>query len=137
MNVAETRAAGSFSQHLSRSFRLLIFLSLFNPVSPHNHRRNLGKLKNFELLAVFMNPMARIIGYEDALETLPGLRDYSGADASHHGHGIDEILDVINQLSAAGIASCVVGVRALRYYGAARVTHVCNKGLPCLATHAR
>lgn len=57
-------------------------------------------------------------------EKLPGLRDYSGARTSHDGHGIDEILDVINQLSAAGIPSCVVGVRALRYYGAARITDV-------------
>ena len=76
-----------------------------------------------------MAPTAYVIGYEEALETLPGLRDYSGADASHHGHGIDEILGVINRLSVAGIASCVVGVRALRYYGAARVTHVWNDGL--------
>jgi len=55
---------------------------------------------------------------------LPGLRDNSGACTSHSGHGIDEILDVINQLSVAGIPSCVVGVKALRYYGAARITDV-------------
>ncbi|KAK4100773.1 hypothetical protein N658DRAFT_507453 [Parathielavia hyrcaniae] len=58
----------------------------------------------------------------DYHEKLPGLRDYSGADANHGVHGIDEILDVIHQLSAAGIPFCVVGVSALRYYGAARVT---------------
>ena len=57
-------------------------------------------------------------------EKLPGLRDHSGKEGSHGGHGISEILNVIEQLSASGILSCVVGVRALRYYGAARVTDV-------------
>lgn len=60
----------------------------------------------------------------ETYEKLPGLRDYSGAQSSHGGHSINEILDVIGQLSAAGIPSCVVGVRALRYYGTARVTDV-------------
>ncbi|KAL2131436.1 hypothetical protein VTI74DRAFT_5105 [Chaetomium olivicolor] len=55
-------------------------------------------------------------------ERLPGLRDYSGALASHTGHGLGEILKVVTQLSAVGIPSCVVGVRALRYYGAGRAT---------------
>jgi hypothetical protein len=57
-------------------------------------------------------------------DILPGLRDYSGAQTSKG--GIDEILDVINLLSAAKVPSCVVGVKALRYYGAARITDVRN-----------
>ncbi|KAK4235158.1 hypothetical protein C8A03DRAFT_46646 [Achaetomium macrosporum] len=55
-------------------------------------------------------------------EILPGLRDHSGAQASHGGHGIDEIIAVIDHLSAAKIPSCVVGVMALYYYGAGRIT---------------
>ncbi|KAL2017937.1 hypothetical protein VTK56DRAFT_1529 [Thermocarpiscus australiensis] len=65
--------------------------------------------------------MSEVTDSENVYEKLPGLRDYSGARASHNGHGIDEILDVIGQLSAAGIPSCVVGVKALRYYGAGRI----------------
>ncbi len=61
---------------------------------------------------------------EVAFKALPGLRDTSGAQASHGGHGIDEILAVVNELEAAAIPSCVVGVKALRYYGAGRVTDV-------------
>jgi hypothetical protein len=61
---------------------------------------------------------------QDVSVTLPGLRDTSGAEASHGGHGVDEILAVVTQLEAAGIPSCVVGVKGLRYYGAARVTDV-------------
>ncbi|KAK3906123.1 hypothetical protein C8A05DRAFT_40999 [Staphylotrichum tortipilum] len=62
---------------------------------------------------------------QDVFETLPGLRDTSGAPASHDGHGIDEILNVVSQLAAAGIPSCVVGIKALRYYGAAREWDLC------------
>jgi hypothetical protein len=57
-------------------------------------------------------------------DILPGLRDYSGATTSKG--GIDEILAVVHHLSAAEIPSCVVGVKALRYYGAARITDVGN-----------
>jgi hypothetical protein len=64
--------------------------------------------------------MAGAIDYD----LLPGLRDYSGAETSKG--GIDEILAVINLLSAAEVPSCVVGVKALRYYGAARITNVRN-----------
>ncbi|KAK3940928.1 hypothetical protein QBC46DRAFT_353751 [Diplogelasinospora grovesii] len=54
---------------------------------------------------------------------LPGWRDRSNdVQASHGGHGVDEILAVVSVLSSAGIPSCVVGVRALYYYGAARLT---------------
>jgi hypothetical protein len=72
----------------------------------------------------FSDTMSEAIDYETLHEKLPGLRDYSGAGTSHDGHALDEILDVINQLSAAGIPSCVVGVRVLRYYGAGRITDV-------------
>ncbi|KAK3377514.1 hypothetical protein B0H63DRAFT_524802 [Podospora didyma] len=47
-----------------------------------------------------------------------GLRKRPNAICSRN--GIAEILDVIEQLSAAEIASCVVGANALRYYGAER-----------------
>ena len=57
-------------------------------------------------------------------DVLPGLRDYSGAEASKG--GVDEILAVIHHFSAAKVPSCVVGVKALRYYGAARITDVGN-----------
>lgn len=55
-------------------------------------------------------------------DKLPGLRDYSGEQTSRQ--GVDEILDVVNQLAAADIPSCVIGVKALRYFGAGRVTDV-------------
>ena len=57
-------------------------------------------------------------------DILPGLRDYSGATTSKG--GIDEMLAVIHHLSAAEVPSCVIGVKALRYYGAARITDVGN-----------
>ena len=66
--------------------------------------------------------MSDLLPYDN--DKFPGIRDYSGAQPSHKGHGIDEILDVVHRLAVAGILSCVVGVRALRYYGAARVTDV-------------
>ncbi|KAK4152574.1 hypothetical protein C8A00DRAFT_16113 [Chaetomidium leptoderma] len=66
------------------------------------------------------SPLARLSNTE-----LPGLREPSGVGASHGGHGISEILDVVSRLSVAGIPSCVVGVRALRYYGAAREWDLC------------
>lgn len=55
-------------------------------------------------------------------DSLPGARDYSGQDV--RGGGLDAILDVVNLLAAEGIPSCVVGVWALRYYGAGRVSNV-------------
>lgn len=56
-------------------------------------------------------------------DSLPGARDYSGQDV--RGGGLDAIVDVVNLLAAEGIPSCVVGVWALRYYGAGRVSNVC------------
>ncbi|KAH6848026.1 hypothetical protein B0I37DRAFT_376472 [Chaetomium sp. MPI-CAGE-AT-0009] len=56
----------------------------------------------------------------DDHHALPGLRDYSGQETSPQ--GVSEILEVVNQLAGANIPSCVTGVKALRYYGAARVT---------------
>jgi len=55
-------------------------------------------------------------------DDLPGLRDYSGKQS--HSKGVDEILDVVHKLAAAQIPSCVVGVKALFYYGANRITNV-------------
>ncbi|KAF2152130.1 hypothetical protein K461DRAFT_294969 [Myriangium duriaei CBS 260.36] len=40
--------------------------------------------------------------------------------ASHNGHGIDEVLQVVQRLSSAGIISCIVGGHALRYFGVRR-----------------
>jgi hypothetical protein len=74
-----------------------------------------------------VRPMADLLLHN---EELPGLRDYSGTTPSHGGHGIDEILNVIRQLAAADIPSCVVGVKALRYYGAARITDVRKRTPP-------
>lgn len=60
-------------------------------------------------------------------DLLLGLRGYSGAEASKG--SVDEILAVIHHLSAAKVPSCVVGAKALRYYGAARITDVRHKFL--------
>lgn len=37
---------------------------------------------------------------------------------SHGGHGVVQITKVLEILSAAGIPSCIIGVKALRYHGA-------------------
>ncbi|KAK4245074.1 hypothetical protein C7999DRAFT_16707 [Corynascus novoguineensis] len=54
---------------------------------------------------------------------LPGLRDYSGKQS--HSKGVNEILDVVRKLAAVQIPSCVVGVKALFYYGASREWDLC------------
>lgn len=50
--------------------------------------------------------------------------DVDDAWASNHGSGTDEVLEVIELLETAGIPVCVVGVMALRYFGAGRVDDV-------------
>jgi hypothetical protein len=40
------------------------------------------------------------------------------------GRGVDEALDVIQELEKAGIPCCVTGAKALVYYGAHRVPEV-------------
>ncbi|KAH9885031.1 hypothetical protein F4778DRAFT_761696 [Xylariomycetidae sp. FL2044] len=48
--------------------------------------------------------------------------------SSHRGHGITEILEVIEILKGADVTSCITGGKALRYYGVARIPkdwHVC------------
>ncbi len=47
-----------------------------------------------------------------------------GKQASYNGHGILEALDIIRIIENAGIACCIVGGRALRYYGVPRVASV-------------
>ncbi|EAQ84259.1 hypothetical protein CHGG_10663 [Chaetomium globosum CBS 148.51] len=54
---------------------------------------------------------------------LPGLRDFSGKDTSPQ--GVNEILEVVDHLASGNIPSCVIGVKALRYYGAAREWDLC------------
>lgn len=51
--------------------------------------------------------------------------------ASHGGAGAVEMRDAIRLLREAGIPSCVVGVHALRYYGAFRVPRV--RGRICVS----
>lgn len=58
----------------------------------------------------------------DIHDLLPGARDDAGLEPDNH--GVTAILDVVQRLAAADVPSCVVGVRALRYYGAGRVTNV-------------
>ena len=45
-------------------------------------------------------------------------------EASGNGHGTLEILEIIQAFDKAGIASCIVGVSALMYFGARRVRDV-------------
>ena len=50
----------------------------------------------------------------------PGWRTYTGRQSK----GADDVQDVITLLNGVDISACVVGVNALRYYGAGRVTWV-------------
>lgn len=61
-------------------------------------------------------------------DLFPGLRDNDG----HPSEGADDILDVIKLLNVATIPVCIVGVNALRYYGAGRVVWV-GQSLPCIS----
>lgn len=45
-------------------------------------------------------------------------------EASGNRHGTLEILEIIQAFEKAGIASCIVGVSALMYFGARRVRNV-------------
>ena len=45
-------------------------------------------------------------------------------EASGNGHGTLEIRGIVQALDKAGIASCIVGVSALMYFGARRVRDV-------------
>ncbi|KAK4141740.1 uncharacterized protein C8A04DRAFT_38897 [Dichotomopilus funicola] len=59
----------------------------------------------------------------DTHDLLPGARDDTGLEPDNH--GVTAILDVVQRLAAADVPSCVVGVRALRYYGAGREWDLC------------
>lgn len=48
----------------------------------------------------------------------------SRAEAQMKGHGVYMAQEVIELLEAAGHVCCVTGVKALRYYGAGRVSNV-------------
>ena len=53
-------------------------------------------------------------------------RNHEGDCApSNHQSGTAEILEVTQLLEAANIPCCIVGVKALRYFGAGRVDEVC------------
>ena len=51
---------------------------------------------------------------------LPGVREYTG----RHCKGSEDVLGAITLLSGVDIPSCVVGVKALQYYGAGRISWV-------------
>lgn len=46
------------------------------------------------------------------------------AEDKAKGHGVYMAQEVIQLLEAAGHVCCVTGIRALRYYGASRVSNV-------------
>jgi hypothetical protein len=56
----------------------------------------------------------------DSAEGLPGMRVYEGRPS----YGIDDIREALKLIDAANIPACIVGVYALRYYGADRLTWV-------------
>lgn len=51
---------------------------------------------------------------------LPGLRAYTG----RHCNGAEDVRGAIRVLGGADIPACVVGVKALQYYGAGRMSWV-------------
>ena len=53
-------------------------------------------------------------------DILPGLRIFHGPPSQ----GVDDVLEVIKLLKTADIPACIIGVHALRYYGAGRGTWV-------------
>ena len=50
-------------------------------------------------------------------------------------HGVYMILDVLKVLEEAEIVCCMTGVKALRYYGAARVSDVSSCHAPGHVSH--
>lgn len=50
--------------------------------------------------------------------------DLSDGEASNHGRGTDDTLRVTQILEEHGILNCLVGVSALKFYGAGRVRDV-------------
>lgn len=61
-----------------------------------------------------------VLSAEETAFWFPGLRTEVGRDS----RGPDDILGVIGLLNNANIPTCIVGVNALRYYGAGRITSV-------------
>ena len=57
-----------------------------------------------------------------------------GAQASYNGQGTAEILEIIEMLERESIISCVMGTRALRYYGAPRATEVSSIAIGSVRT---
>ncbi len=56
--------------------------------------------------------------------SFPWLPDMGKPGDAHCGRGVNEALDVIAALEGHGIPCCVVGTKALVYYGARRVPMV-------------
>lgn len=54
----------------------------------------------------------------------PDVPDSSDRPASHNSRGIEEVLQVIELLKNAGIICCIVGGKALLYYGVPRIPTV-------------
>jgi hypothetical protein len=61
---------------------------------------------------------------QEAVDTFPGWRPMNGRESE----GVSDVVDTLKLLNDAGVFGCVVGVNALRYYGAGRVIWV---GRPC------
>ena len=53
-------------------------------------------------------------------DMFPGQRFFEGP----YSYGVDDVREAIRLLKTADIPACIVGVNALRYYGAGRVTWV-------------
>lgn len=61
----------------------------------------------------------------------PDIDTSAERQASGNGHGTLEILEIIKAFNKAGIASCIVGVSALMYFGARRVRDVSYNAFFC------
>ncbi len=58
--------------------------------------------------------------HKNSQDRFPALRTYNGRPS----RGVEDVREVIKLLSEADIPSCVVGIHALRCYGAGRATWV-------------
>jgi hypothetical protein len=63
-------------------------------------------------------------GSSETQQPTPYVLDLGKAGEADCGRGVDEALDVINAVESSGIPCCVVGAKALVYYGAHRVPMV-------------
>ncbi|KAK3328569.1 hypothetical protein B0T19DRAFT_401316 [Cercophora scortea] len=66
-----------------------------------------------------IDPVAALEKAQNLVD-LPGARDYFHDKPPNN---LEEVLHVVQRLAAANVPSCLVGVGALRYYGAARASN--------------